>query len=203
MRQLPLELLAPAEPSLDNFVAGANAEALAAVRALADGRAAERIVYLWGAVGTGRTHLARAAVHRNSSLVVADEVESLDAASQQALFSAINAARDGTAAVLATGSAPPARLSLRDDLRTRLAWGLVYQLQPLTDEHKATHLRGEAARRGMPLGEDVISFVLKRLPRDFSSLNAVLDLMDRESLARQRAVTLPLVRELLSNNSDD
>jgi DnaA family protein len=201
MRQLPLELLPPAAPSFDNFVAGANAEALGTVRSLAEGRSAERIVYLWGAPGTGRSHLLRAAA--NAGVLAYDDVQGLDAEQQQALFSAINAARSGEAAVLAAGNAPPAQLALREDVRTRLGWGLVYQLKPLTDEHKAAHLRGEAARRGLPLGEEVIAWLLRRLPRDFSSLNSVLDLIDRESLARQRAVTLPLVRELLSNNDDD
>ena len=201
MRQLPLELLAPAAPSFDNFVAGANAEALGAVRALAEGRSAERIVYLWGAAGTGRSHLLRAAA--DAGVLAYDDVEGMDGERQQALFSAANAARNGEARVLAAGSAPPAQLALREDVRTRLGWGLVYQLKALTDEHKAAHLRGEAARRGLPLGEDVIAWLLRRLPRDFSSLNAVLDLIDRESLARQRAVTLPLLRELLSNNGDD
>jgi DnaA family protein len=130
-------------------------------------------------------------------------VEGLDAEQQQALFSAINAARNGEAAVLAAGNAPPGQLALREDVRTRLGWGLVYQMKPLTDEHKASHLRAEAKRRGLPLGEEVIEYLLRRLPRDFSSLNAVLDLVDRESLARQRQVTVPLVRELLSNNGDD
>ena len=55
MRQLPLEISPPAAPSLDNFVAGANAEALAAVRSLAAGRLREAIVYVWGAPGSGRT----------------------------------------------------------------------------------------------------------------------------------------------------
>jgi DnaA family protein len=127
----------------------------------------------------------------------------LDAQAQQLLFSAINAARDGGPPVLAAGSAPPAGLRLRDDLRTRLAWGLVYQLKPLTDADKAAHLRAEAARRGLRLSEEVLGYLLARLPRDLSTLNAVLDRLDRHSLARQRPVTLPLVREVLSILDDD
>jgi DnaA-homolog protein len=200
MRQLAFELTAPPEPSFDNFVAGANAEAVAAARALAEGRSAERIVYLWGEPGSGRTHLLRAAA--DSALSIFDDVEALSPELQQSLFSSINAARNGQASVLAAGNAPPAQLVLREDVRTRLGWGLVYQLRPLTDADKAQHLRAEAARRGMPLGEDVIAYVLSRLPRDFSSLNSVLDLLDRHSLARQRPVTVPLAREALSNNGD-
>ena len=197
MQQLPLEMSAPAEPDFGNYVAGANAEALARVRELAAGTLPETILYLWGERGSGRTHLLRAAARAQPALVVADDVETLDGAGQQALFIAINTARDGGGKVLATGRAPPAGLDLREDLRTRLAWGLVYQLKPLSDSDKGAHLRAEAARRGMLLPDEVIGYLLSHLPRDFASLNAVLDRIDRHSLARQRPVTLPLVREAL------
>jgi DnaA family protein len=203
-RQLPLEISPPAEPTLENFIAGAaNAEALERVRALAAGTLQEAIVYLWGEQGSGRSHLLRAAARANPGLVVADDVQGLDAAAQQALFLAINAARDGQAAVLASGSAPPAGLALREDLRTRLGWGLVYQLKPLTDAQKALHLRAEAGRRGLRLSDEVVWYLLHHLPRDVASLNTVLDRVDRHALARQRPVTLPLIREALSNKNDD
>jgi DnaA family protein len=197
MQQLPLEISPPPEPAFENFLAGANAEALARVRALAEGTLAEAIVYLWGEEGCGRTHLLRAAARVHPGLVVADDVETLDADAQQALFNAINAARDGRAAVLAAGKAPPAQLTLRDDLRTRLAWGLVYQLKPLSDAEKAQHLRAEAGRRGLALSDEVVGYLLTRLPRDLYSLKAVLDKLDRHSLAKQRPLTIPLVREAL------
>ena len=198
MEQLPLDFSAPAEPAFDNYVPGTNAEALASVRALAEGKLVEPIVYLWGEPGSGRSHLLRAAARCSAALVVADDVEKLDAGEQQALFAAINAARDAGAAVLASGSAPPALLALREDLRTRLAWGLVYQLKPLSDAEKALHLRTQAERRGLELTDEVVRYLLHRLPRDLASLNRTLDLLDRHSLARQRPVTLPLVRDVLS-----
>jgi DnaA-homolog protein len=200
MRQLPLEISPPAAPSLDNFVAGANAEALAAVRALAAGERPEVVVYLWGERGSGRTHLLRAATQANPGLVAADDVETLDATAQQALFNAINAAREGQSAVLATGSAPPAGLALRDDLRSRLAWGLVYQLRAPSDADKAAYLRAEAARRGLRLPEEVLAYLLSHVPRDLASLNAVLDSLDRYSLASQRPLSLPLVRAALQKS---
>lgn len=198
MQQLPLEISPRAEPGFDNYVAGANAEALARVQALAAGTLREAIVYLWGEPGSGRSHLLRAAARANPGLVVADDVERLDAGAQQALFVAINAAREGQPAVLAAGDAPPAQLALRDDLRSRLAWGLVYQLRPLSDADKALHLRSEAQRRGLALSDEVVAYLLSRLPRDLANLNRVLDLLDRHSLSRQRPLTLPLVREALA-----
>ena len=197
MQQLVLDIGPPPDPSFDNYVAGPNAEAFARVRSLAEGSLREAIVYLWGDRGSGRTHLLKAAARANPRLVVADDVEALDASAQQELFVAINAARDGGAAVLAAGAGAPGGLALREDLRTRLAWGLVYQLRPLSDSDKALHLRAEAARRGLRLSEEVVGYLLTRLPRDLPSLNRVLDALDRYSLAAKRPITLPLVREAL------
>jgi DnaA family protein len=73
----------------------------------------------------------------------------------------------------------------------------VYQLKPPGDEEKALHLRAQAARRGVPLPDEVVAFLLSRLPRDLASLNAVLEAIDRYSLAARRPVTVPLVREAL------
>jgi DnaA family protein len=103
--------------------------------------------------------------------------------------------------VLAAGVRPPAQLELRADLRTRLAWGLVYQLKPLSDGEKALHLRAEAARRGLRLPDEVLAYLLTRLPRDLASLNQVLEALDRYSLETQRPVTVPLVREALERRS--
>lgn len=198
MQQLPLQIPPQSEPGFDNFLPGRNAEALASVRALAAGELRERIVYLWGDAGSGRSHLLRAAVKENPRMVVADDVETLDGAAQQALFMAINEARDGGPGVLASGPRPPAQLGLRQDLQSRLAWGLVYQLMPLDDEDKALHLKSVAAERGLQLSDDIARYLLTRLPRDLASLRAVMEVLDRYSLMRQRALTLPLVREALA-----
>lgn len=198
MQQLPLDISPPEAPAFDNYVAGANAEALGAVRALAAGTLRESIVYLWGEPGSGRSHLLHAAQRANPELTIADDVQTLDAPAQQALFVAINAARERGHGVLAAGDKPPARLVVREDLRTRLAWGLAYELQPLGDEAKKAHLAALAARRGLELPPEVAAYLLARLPRDFASLNRVMEALDRHSLARQRGLSLPLVREALA-----
>lgn len=64
MRQIPLALGGAEPASFDNYVAGSNEEALAALRALAAAPAARPAtgpapdsIYLWGDPGTGKTHL--------------------------------------------------------------------------------------------------------------------------------------------------
>ena len=202
MRQLPLEISPPGEPSFENFLPGDNAEALAGVRELAQGRLREAIVYLWGETGSGRSHLLRAAARANASLVVVDDVHGLDADDQQRLFSAINAARDGLGPVLAAGPAAPAALDLRADLRTRLAWGLVYQLKPLGEAEKLRYLQAEAKRRGLTLSDELAAYLLARVPRDLATLTALLEALDREALTRKRPLTLPLVREVLEASNE-
>jgi DnaA family protein len=194
-RQLALAITPPPEPSLDNFVPGANAELLARLRALAAGERSESVLYLWGEAGSGRSHLLAACAR--PGVTVADDVERLDDAAQVALFNAINAARESGGTVLAAGNAPPALLPLREDLKSRLAWGLVYQVKPLSDAEKAVRLHAEAQRRGLKLSDEVVWYLLTHVRRDLRSLTALLEHIDRASLEQRRAVTLPLVRELL------
>ena len=207
-----LELLAPAAPTLENFVIGRNAEAVEALGRLAAGAAGERIVYLWGEPGCGRSHLlqALAAVPGarpwradeapdTGGLTLVDDVEQLDEAAQIGLFNRLNAVRArADAACVAAGSVPPARLPLREDLRTRLAWGLVYRLQPLADDEKAEALRKHAAARGLAVGGDVIGCLLTHLPRDMRTLTAALDALDGFALAHKRALTVALARQWLA-----
>ena len=211
--QLALDLLQPLQPSLDNFVPGRNAEALDALRRLARAQLPDRIVYLWGETGSGRTHLLRALAalpgawrwHPSSppeqpGLSLVDDVQALDAGAQVALFNRLNAVRAGDAlACVVAGKAPPAQLALREDLRTRLAWGLVYQLQPLTDDEKLAALRAHAASRGVALSDELLPYLLTHLPRDLRTLVAALDALDAFALARQRPLTVPLLKEWLAS----
>lgn len=210
-RQLALDLLQPAAPTLENFVVGRNAEAVFALKQLATGQLAERIVYLWGEAGSGRSHLLRALAVRGArfwqpaqppeaaGVTLVDDVDALGDAAQVALFNRLNAVRErAEAACVVAGSSPPARLPLREDLRTRLAWGLVYQLQPLADEEKAAALRAQAAARGLAVGDELIHYLLTHLPRDMRTLAAALDALDAYALAAKRPLTVPLARQWLA-----
>ncbi len=213
--QLTLDLLQPLRPTLDNFVAGANGEALAALRGAAAGAAPDRIIYLWGETGCGRTHLLRALADLSGAypwskesppdrpgLALVDDVDQLDDAAQIALFNRLNAVRArADAACVIAGPRAPAQLELRDDLRTRLAWGLVYQLHALTDAEKAEALATHAASRGVQMSADVIPYLLTHLRRDMRTLVAALDALDAYALARRKPLTLQLVKEGLAQGA--
>jgi DnaA family protein len=210
-RQLALDLLQRAEPTLENFVIGRNAEAVETLRRLAAGAAGERIVYLWGERGSGRSHLLQALAAAPGArfwqaqdaadaagLSLVDDVEQLDGAAQVSLFNRLNGVRArADAAYVAAGSAPPGQLTLREDLRSRLGWGLVYQLHPLADAEKAEALRVHAAARGLAVGSEVIDYLLTHLPRDMRTLAAALDALDGFALAHKRPLTVPLARQWL------
>lgn len=220
MKQLALELASPPAPTLDNFVVGENAEVLAAVRALARGGAGERFVYLWGGSGSGRTHLLRAVLRewrnagRTANLythealpaaaaiaatdaIAVDDVQQLPPPAQIELFNIYNTLKESSGLLLVAGDVPPARLALRPDLLTRLAWGLVYEVRALSEDDRRAAVQSYARARGFKLPGEVADYLLSRAPRDLSSLRALVDTLDRLSLEQKRAITVPLARELL------
>ena len=218
MKQLLLDLAPPPAPTLDNFVPGRNAELVVALYALANGASHERFIYLWGAEGSGRSHLLHAvidAARRNGRrtawlgaaaepleaagdvLWAVDDAHQLGAEAQIALFNLYNRIRNGEGALITSGNAAPAQLPLRADLVTRLGAGLVYQLYGLDDEEKSAALRRHADARGLKLSQEVTAYLLRHARRDMPSLLALLDALDRYSLETRRAVTVPLLREVL------
>ena len=223
MQQLLLQLTPPPAPTLDNFVPGRNGAAVQALRDIASGRGAERFVYLWGEAGSGRTHLLRGLAQAagsgsalyllgtavdgttNSAVLAVDDVQQVPAGNQIELFDLYNRVRAAGGALAASGDAAPAQLALRPDLRSRLAWGLAFQLHPLSDDEKAAALRAHALGRALELPEDIIAYLLRHAQRDMASLIGILDALDRYSLEQKRPVTLPLVRaalEAMKEHSD-
>ena len=220
MRQLLLQLAPPPAPTPDNFVPGRNGAALQALRDIARGTGTERFVYLWGEPGSGRTHLlrglaqaadARKALYFSGAadasaaedqVIAMDDVQNLAAGDQIKLFDLYNRVRATGGALVASGDAAPAQLALRADLRSRLAWGLAFQLHPLSDAEKAAALRAHARARALDLSEDVIAYLLRHARRDMASLIGILDALDRYSLEKKRPVTLPLVRDALESMKD-
>jgi len=222
LKQLAFDLAASPPPTLDNFVTGRNAEVVERLRAIVRAPAAERFLYLWGAPASGRTHLLKAAVVEferagcraayvgavetpdeaawaRLDAAAVDDVDRLDEAGQGALFHLFNRLRDAGGALIAAGSAPPARLHLREDLRSRLAWGLVHEVHALPDTEKEGALAEHAAARGFSLPPEVARYLLTRGQRDMRTLIAMVETLDRYSLETKRAVTVPLARELVGD----
>jgi DnaA family protein len=181
----------------------------------------ERFIYIWGAAGSGKSHLLKAAARATvqagekacylaggeahldsaelagSGLVAVDDVNGLDAKNQVELFKLYNLLREsGRGMLLASGPVPPAQLPLRRDLATRLGWGLVYQIQMLSEAERKNALKEHARERGMHLSAEMVDYLLHHGRRDLPSLLAVIEALDRYSLETRRPVTLALLKEL-------
>lgn len=195
MRQLLLDFTRAPAPTFDNFVPGGNAELLQALQAAARGDAAERVLYVWGESGAGKSHLAQAfaeATAGRERVRVIDGIERLDEDAQAALFN--DFIDRGFDLLLVTATAAPAHLAIRRDLASRLATGVTYRLLPLTDGEKRAALAAHARTRGFGLSEDVSSYLLTHARRDMGSLMATLDAIDQYSLETGRPVTVPLLK---------
>ena len=227
MKQIALDIGLAAAPALHNFFAGPNGAALSHLEFwCANSLRSPVPTYLWGAAGSGKTHLLTAAVgalrqqgasvgwldastfeptafNDSWSAVVLDDCHLYTAVQQQAAFNwfvnAVSSADGQPRSVLAAGSVPPADLKLRDDLRSRLGWGHVYELHALTEPERRGVLRAQADARGIFLSDEVINFVLARFSRDLSSLMQLLDQLDGYALQTQRAVTVPLLKTMLES----
>lgn len=201
-------------PAFDNYVAGQNVELLNALQQALQQKHGERGLYIWGAAGSGKSHLLQAAIGKAQAqginaayacgsvpaaadVVAVDDVERLDEAAQIALFELYNRQRETGGMLLVSGCAAPAHLQVRDDLRTRLGWGLVYQVQPLNDEEKAAALRQHATARGFALPAEVTQYLLRHGRRDLPALLATLDALDEHCLRLKRAASVPLLKEVM------
>lgn len=212
MRQLILELIPDSPPTLDNFVAGTNNETVSALTEWLAGGLSDTSFCLYGEAGCGRSHLLQASHFTyidakttpslnqspTSDHLAIDNVDALDAEGQIALFNHFNRLKMVGGMLLTAAAQPPVHLSLREDLRTRLGSGLIYRLQTLSDEEKAAALATQAKERALKLSPESIDYLLRHAPRDMRTLSALIIALDRYTLEHKRAVTLPLLRELLN-----
>jgi DnaA-homolog protein len=199
MRQLLLDFTRAPEPTFANFVPGGNAELLHALASAARGESAERVIYMWGESGAGKSHLARAlgaAVAADRPVRIVDDVERLGDAEQIELFDAFN--ERAFDFLLVTARSAPRDVPLRRDLATRLGSGLTYRVLALTDDEKCAALAMHARSRGFNLSDDVCTYLLTRARRDMGSLMAALDALDRYSLETGRPITVPLLKAAIA-----
>jgi DnaA family protein len=227
LEQLVFELAPREPPRFSNFLPGRNEELVGALRRFAAGEGAETSFLVWGASGAGKTHLLEAAVASAAdtgaaaryyahaalsgveedvsaaALVAVDRVDEADPAAAARLFTLYNALKQSGGRLLAASVTPLAALALREDLRTRLGWGLVYEVSPLADEDKRAALATYARRRGFELSPEVIDYLLRHGRRDMRTLLATLAAVDRLSLASKRAITVPLLKEWLQREARD
>ncbi len=224
MEQLLLDIIAPPKPTLANYVPGRNREALAALQSLSAPMATlPKVIYLWGETFSGKSHLLQAlqsdlpafnllqqplaaALQRPQSTPAhygLDNVDALGSTDQAILFDLINALNVPTLAqtLVVTGTASPRDLLLRRDLSTRLASGLVFWLQPLSDDDKHAALKAYAQSSGYTLRDDVAAYLMRHGRRDMATLFNTIERLDQYAIQINKPITLALLRELDSQKN--
>ena len=222
MKQLVLDLGAEPVCTLESFEVGRNAEVAALLRQFAERSSREHFAYLWGGIGAGKSHLLKALASSERAryispfsietefvyspdvdLYLLDDCEKLSPLAQIDAFALFNEIRANNAFMVSAGSVAPAVLKVREDLRTRMGWGLVYQIQSLTDEEKVATLGQMAEARGLTISPGVLPYLLSHFQRDMRSLSSMLDSLDQYSLETKRPITLPLLREWLQEEAKE
>lgn len=228
MKQIPLDLGPSAAFVREDFVEGNNPALTSWLLNWPNDLAQEPVVvYLWGALGVGKTHLLRAlasvahglgwqvllldsqglqsmdADHPEApTLVLLDDCERMDDTCQHWAFNmfieaAASAQSSHPVRIIAAGVCPPVDLPVREDLRTRLGWGLVFGMEPLPEEGVRRVLIRESQRRGLNWAEGVLPYILTRFNRNLGELMPLVDRLDRFALAEKRVITVPLLKQML------
>lgn len=229
MKQIALDIGLSAGPTMANFCAGPNEAALRHMELWIGAKSSSHDpirspvpTYFWGASGSGKSHLLKGArealreqgarvgwldassheplqYNESWAAVVLDDVHLYTAAQQHTAFNWFVNAQTLQRPVLAAGDRAPVDLKLRDDLRTRLGWGHIFNLQPLSEAERRSVLRQAADARGVFLGDEVMDFMLTRFSRDLGSLMELLELLDGYALQTKRAITIPLIKSMMDN----
>jgi len=227
VRQLPLGVQLGVSLRFETFHAGANGEAVAALRQLAAG-SLRTPLWIYGPAGCGKSHLLQAACaeagdrgmtaawlplgavrtqgparldgFQQLDLVALDDVDAVagDGAWERALFTFYNELQERRGRLLMAATSAPTMLPFAlADLASRFSAAAVHRLAPLGEAQQAEALARRAGHRGLVLPEETLTFLTRRAPRDFAALCRLLDELDLESLAAQRRLTVPFVRDWL------
>jgi DnaA family protein len=223
VKQLALGVTLRAAAVFDNFVPGPNLEVISALRA-----AGSDPIWLWGSHGCGKTHLLQATCaatdgpaayfpldlglppealggFANCRVLCVDDADAVagNLEWERSLFRLFNEAGElRTRLVFAAASAPRQIEWQLEDWRSRAAACVVYHVHELDEQGRAQALQLRAEQRGLQLPPETLDYLMKRMPRDLQTLFSILDELDEASLAAQRRLTIPFIRDALEKRAD-
>ena len=135
------------------------------------------------------------------NLVCLDDIQAIAGKREweEAFFHFYNRIHDSGRRFIISGDHKPVNLGMGlNDVISRLSWGLVFNLEALNDDERLQAMSLRAQTRGLDMPENVAAFLLKHCQRDMSSLFKILETLDEESLAAQRKLTIPFVKQALN-----
>jgi dnaA regulatory inactivator hda len=216
VNQLIFDFAERGYPGFDKFLGTENAELVYVLQHKHD-----PFIYVWGEEGAGKSHLLRAWVAQaldagkkavyidaaatplteaafEAEYLAIDQIEKLGNEEQALLFAVFNRFRNsGKGFLLLSSEHTPQQLVIREDLRTRMAYCLVYEVNPLTDREKIDVLVSMAAARQVTIDPEIFEYLLNHWQRDMDSLMQMLDTLDNYAVTMGKRITLPLLRQLL------
>jgi dnaA regulatory inactivator hda len=216
VNQLIFDFAERGYPGFDKFLGTENAELVYVLQHKHD-----PFIYVWGEEGAGKSHLLRAWVAQaldagkkavyidaaatplteaafEAEYLAIDQIEKLGNEEQALLFAVFNRFRNsGKGFLLLSSEHTPQQLVIREDLRTRMAYCLVYEVKPLTDREKIDALVSMAAARQVTIDPEIFEYLLNHWRRDMDSLMQMLDTLDNYAVTMGKRITLPLLRQLL------
>lgn len=188
------------------------------------GNSPRELAWLWGAHGSGKTHLLQSICQQHKQAIYlplpqlleygADCLDGLKGATflvlddfdvvcgkrewEEQLFEVCNELLNQQGHLCVAGSAAPAQLPFAlKDLQSRMQLAVVHEVGELSDEGKVAVLVSRAHDRGIELKEDVVHYILARNQRNMHDLMTVLDKLDTQALAEQRKITIPFVKSCM------
>jgi DnaA family protein len=221
-QQLTLSIHLRDDATFKNYFIGQNEQVVHDLQ-----KQKEPYVFLFGANGTGKSHLLQAACHQvgkkglpvvylplaedglmpamldgleNMSLIALDDIQTVmgDDEWEYGLFNLYNRVREKGVNMLVSSTEPLASLNVKlADLKSRLSWGPIFQLGGLSDKEKQLALQLRAKNRGLNLADDVVIYLLKHSPRDMNSLFALFEKLDKASMVEKRKLTIPFIKDYL------
>jgi len=222
IQQLTLGISLRDDATFDNFFSGHNEQIIYSLK-----NQEEAYVFLFGSAGTGKSHILQAACHllgqkglpvaylpfsekglmpamldglENMSLIALDDIQYVAGNDEweRALFNLYNRAREKGANILVSSGEPLNSLNIKlPDLKSRLSWGPIFQLDSLNDSEKQKALQQRAKLRGLELDDEVVTYLLKRSPRDMNSLFQIFEKLDQASMVEKRKLTIPFIKKYL------
>lgn len=224
MNQLSLDFDEPAYPRFDKLLGTANAELIYILQQEHD-----QFLYIWGEQGSGKSHILQAWVgqawqngHRavyidaaqhtlsddvaQADYVAIDQIEKLNRKEQTVLFNLFNQFRNTRQGhLLLSADVPPVKLNhkLRDDLRTRLAYCLAYEVKSLSIQEKIDALNNMAQTRQLNIDPSIYEYLLEHWRQDMDSLLCMFNDLANYSINLGKPITLPLLRKLLKEQEQN
>ena len=150
---------------------------------------------------SAETAPSRLTPYENLDFFLMDDVDRIAGhpASQEKLYLIYNSIMERGGKIVFTGRTSPDDLPDTEDyLISRLHWGMTAEIQAMDDATSARLFEKLGRDVGVEVPEKTVAFLLKRIPRDFPSIQDAVTRINEESLKQKKKVSLPLVKTALS-----